>query len=136
MDIQELLSQVRDTMTVRRVFGEPYEKNGVTVIPVARVMGGGGGGTGEGEQGKGGGGGFGVGATPAGVYVIKGGEVSWRPAVDVNRVILGGQIVAVMLLLTIRAIVSSRSKAQARAHEAEKERAKAAAVEAKARGRA
>ncbi|MBX6341484.1 MAG: sporulation protein, partial [Thermomicrobiaceae bacterium] len=67
MDVQELLSQVRDTMTVRRVFGEPYEKDGVTVIPVARVAGGGGGGTGEGEQGKGSGGGFGVGATPAGV---------------------------------------------------------------------
>jgi len=37
---------------VKRVFGEPYEKNGVTVIPAARVQGGAGGGGGEGPQGQ------------------------------------------------------------------------------------
>ena len=41
-------------ITVRRVYGEPYEKEGVTVIPAARVQGGAGGGTGEGPQGQGG----------------------------------------------------------------------------------
>jgi hypothetical protein len=34
--------------------------------------------------------------------------VSWRPAVDVNKIILGGQVVAVVALLTIRAIVKAR----------------------------
>jgi hypothetical protein len=29
----------RDAVTVKRVFGEPYQKNGVTVIPAAKVMG-------------------------------------------------------------------------------------------------
>ena len=28
--------------------------------------------------------------------------LSWRPAVDVNRIVLGGQVVAVVTLLTIR----------------------------------
>jgi hypothetical protein len=37
--------------------------------------------------------------------------VTWRPAVDLNKVILGAQVVAVVALLTIRAIVKARSKA-------------------------
>ena len=37
MNVQELLSQARDVMTVRRVFGEPIEREGVTIIPVANV---------------------------------------------------------------------------------------------------
>jgi enoyl-CoA hydratase len=34
-----------------------------------------------------GGGAFGIGAKPVGAYVIKDGDVSWQPAVDVNRII-------------------------------------------------
>ena len=40
MDVHEVLNHARDAMTVKRVFGDPYEKDGVTVIPVANVMGG------------------------------------------------------------------------------------------------
>ena len=112
MEIQDLLAQARDTLTVKRVFGEPIENNGVTVIPVATVMGGAGGGSGsapEGDGGSGAGGGFGLRASPAGVYVIKGDTVTWQPALDLNRVILGGQIVAVVLFLTIRSIVKARA---------------------------
>jgi hypothetical protein len=36
MDIRELLDRAGDTITVRRVFGEPYEKDGLVVIPAAR----------------------------------------------------------------------------------------------------
>jgi uncharacterized spore protein YtfJ len=113
MEVNDVISQARDTLTVKRVFGEPYEKNGVTVIPAARVQGGAGGGGGEGPegQGKGSGTGFGLSARPVGAYVIRGDEVSWRPAVDLNRIILGGQIVAIVALLTIRAIVKARAKA-------------------------
>lgn len=122
MQPADILSQARDTMTVKRVFGEPVERDGVTVIPVAVIRGGAGGGAGEsaggagaaGEAemlGRGSGGGFGLIASPAGVYVIRDGEVSWQPAVDVNRVILGGQIVAVVLLLVIRSIVRMRRRA-------------------------
>jgi uncharacterized spore protein YtfJ len=101
-------------LTVKRVFGESYEKDGVTVIPVARVQGGAGGGGGEGpdSQGKGSGSGFGLSARPVGVFVIRGDELTWRPAVDVNRIVLGGQVVAVVALLTIRAIVKARAKAR------------------------
>ena len=114
MEVQEVLAQARDALTVKRVFGEPYEKNGVTVIPAARVQGGGGGGGGEGPegQGRGSGSGFGLSARPVGAYLIRGDEVTWRPSVDLNRIVLGGQIVAIVALLTIRAIVRARAKAQ------------------------
>jgi uncharacterized spore protein YtfJ len=112
MEVQEVLAQARDAMTVKRVFGEPYEKNGVTVIPAARVQGGAGGGGGEGPegQGRGSGTGFGLSARPVGAYLIRGDEVTWRPAVDLNRIVLGGQIVAIVALLTIRAITKARAK--------------------------
>src|SRR5919204_2744402 len=112
MEVQEVIAQARDTLTVKRVFGEPYEKDGVTIIPAARVRAGAGGGGGEGAQGEGSGSGSGFGMTahPVGAFMIREGELSWRPAVDVNRVILGGQVVAVVALLTPRGLVEARGK--------------------------
>jgi uncharacterized spore protein YtfJ len=113
MEVQEVIAQARDAITVKRVFGEPYEKNGVTVIPAARVQGGAGGGGGEGPegQGKGSGTGFGLSARPIGAFLIRGDEVSWRPAVDINRIALGAQVVAIFTLLSLRSIVKARAKA-------------------------
>jgi len=114
MDLNELTTQVRDALTVSRVFGEPIARDGVTVVPVAKLRGGGGGGTGEGGgpegkgQGSGAGLGFGIMAKPAGVYVVDGTTVTWRPAVDVNRLALGGQIVAVIALLVLRSVLRRR----------------------------
>jgi hypothetical protein len=34
--------------------------------------------------------------------VIRGNEVTWEPAIDVSRIVLGGQVVAVVALLTLR----------------------------------
>jgi uncharacterized spore protein YtfJ len=100
--IGDTLNQVRDLVSVKRVFGEPYASNGVTIVPVARLRGGWGGGSGEGgEHTRGWGGGFGTVAVPAGVYVIQGSSVHWRPAVDVNRMVLGGQIVMTILALAL-----------------------------------
>ena len=60
MEVQDVIAQARDALTVKRVFGEPYEKDGVTIIPAASVQGGAGGGSGEDpqSQGKGSGSGF------------------------------------------------------------------------------
>ena len=121
MDVQEMLTGARDAITVGRVYGEPYEKNGVTILPAATVRGGGGGGSGESPQGegKGTGGGFGVTARPVGAYVIRGEDVRWEPAVDVTRMALMGQAVALIALLVIRSIVKSRAKTKARIAKAE-----------------
>ncbi len=112
MQTSEVLTQAREAMTVRRVFSEPYEKNGVTVITAAGISGGAGAGGGEAPQGQGqgSGGGFGLNARPVGAFVIKGDQVSWQPAVDVNRAIIGGQIVAVIALLTARAVIRILAK--------------------------
>ena len=114
MDVMETIAQARDALTVRRVFGEPYERDGITVIPAARVQGGGGGGGSEGgpAEARGGGSGFGLLARPVGAFVIREGQVSWQPALDVTRIVLGGQLVAVVALLTIRTIARARVRSK------------------------
>jgi uncharacterized spore protein YtfJ len=99
--LDEVLTTARDAVTVRRVFTDPYDKDGVTVIAGAVISGGGGGGGGHDESGQEGeGAGFGVKARPTGAFVLRNGKVSWRPAVDVNRLILVAGAVAVTYLLT------------------------------------
>ncbi len=107
MNALETISQARDALTVRRVYGEPYQEDGVTIIPAANVMGGaGGGGDTEGN----GGGGFGLSARPAGAWVIKDGDATWRPAIDLNRTILVGQLVAIVTLLSLRSVLTAFAK--------------------------
>jgi uncharacterized spore protein YtfJ len=106
-NVNEILSGARDALTVRRVFGEPIERDGVCVVPVAAVRGGAGGG---GDRAGDGGGGFGLSAVPAGVYVIDGGDVTWKPAVSPNRIALGGQLVAGLALLVVWSAIRARGR--------------------------
>jgi uncharacterized spore protein YtfJ len=107
MKVDEMLQQANDAIAVRRVYGEPIERDGSLIIPAAKVAGGGGGGSDD--EGNGGGG-FGVKARPAGVFVVRpGGDVSWQPALDINRIVLGGQVVVIVLLLVLRSILKSRA---------------------------
>ena len=114
MQVSEFVDSARDALTVKRVFGDPYEKDGVTVIPVAKIGGGAGGGGGDSQEGSGSGGGVGLSARPAGAYVVRDGDVTWQPAIDVNRIVMGGQIVAVVLLLVVGSILRTRSNASNR----------------------
>ena len=112
MEVQEIIEQARDTITVRRVFGEPIEKNGVVVVPAAAVRGGGGGGGSEDKEGQSGtGGGFGVSARPVGAYVIRGEQVEWQPALDVGRIALAGLAVLGVALWAFRGVRKARAKA-------------------------
>lgn len=136
----EPVANIQELFTVRRVFGEPIERGDVTLLPVASIRGGGGGGTGEqkpaaggGEEGgavagragekgakkqvaagSGSGAGFGIAAKPAGVFEIRGGHVRYRPAVDVNRIVMGMQIVAAIMLMTVGSIARARLRAGVR----------------------
>lgn len=112
MRVSELFTSANDAITVKRVYAEPYEKDGLTVIPAAVVGGGAGGGSGHDEKGQEGeGGGFGVSGRPAGAYVIKDGEVRWRPAVDPNRIVSAFAMVLVAYLLSRPRMVRARAKA-------------------------
>lgn len=98
------LGGIRDLLTVKRVFGDPYEVDGVMVIPVASVRGGGGGGVGTGAEGEstgsGSGVGYGLSARPLGVYVVRNGTVTWQPAVDEMRLRIGSLVVGGLAILT------------------------------------
>jgi uncharacterized spore protein YtfJ len=103
VQVRELLEGAGGWVAARRVFGEAYERDGVTVIPVVRVAGGGGLGEGpraDGSGPAGEGGGFGLAAKPVGVYVLSGGTVRWKPAIDVDRLVTSTTIVALAVLLT------------------------------------
>jgi uncharacterized spore protein YtfJ len=109
MNALEAVTQAKDVINVRRVYGEPYQEDGLTIIPAANVTGGGGGG---GDTAGRGGAGFGVRARPAGAWVIKNGEVEWRPAFDLNRTVLVGQLIAIVALFVTRSIVTTLAKAR------------------------
>jgi hypothetical protein len=96
MDTQQALNAAEQALKTPHVFGEPVHVDGVTIIPAAAVRGGG---TSRGrdEQGRRG---FGHRARPAGAFIVRNGKLSWRPAIDVNRIIMGGQLVALAAVLS------------------------------------
>lgn len=110
-----LVEQARTLLTVERVYGAPVERDGVSVIPAAAVRGAGGGGGGAGQDDKGSSGrgeglGFGVTARPVGAFVVREGQVRWEPALDLTRIVLTGQLVVLMLVMTIRTVAKLRAK--------------------------
>jgi uncharacterized spore protein YtfJ len=112
MKLEQLIAAAKDAATIKRVYGDPYEKDGVTIITAATVAGGAGGGGGQSERGdEGEGGGFGVNARPAGAYIISGDDVVWRPAVDVNRLVATVGAVAIAYLISRARIQRARAKA-------------------------
>ncbi|HYY81767.1 MAG TPA: spore germination protein GerW family protein [Actinomycetes bacterium] len=117
--VPDLLARLTDNATVRRVYGEPYERDGVTIIPAAEVRAGGGLGLGQASReaggGEGSGGGVGLTARPVGAYVIRDGRVSWQPAFDLSRVAVRGQLLAVAGLLTLRWLVKTFRRPRRRA---------------------
>jgi uncharacterized spore protein YtfJ len=108
MDIEALLAKVDADVRGGRSFGPVVEKDGCTLVPASWVISAGGAGGGQGgvpdspEGGSGAGGGH-VGVSwPVGAYVIRGGDVRWVSAIDLNRV--GVAILAIVAgLLKIRA---------------------------------
>ena len=77
-----------------------------------RVAGGAGGGGGqgshEGDTGRGFGTGFGVQARAIGVYEVRGSNVVWKPAVDVNRLARGGQILGGIAIVCATLVLRRR----------------------------
>lgn len=115
-DVFAKLDAMKDTLTVKRVFGDAYQVNGTTIIPVAAVRGGGGGGGGEGTApepqgtGMGAGMGFGVNDRPVGVYILENGTTRWMPAVDVTRIVLGAQLVTLAAVLVLGRVLRHRER--------------------------
>jgi uncharacterized spore protein YtfJ len=102
--LKDVMGSWRDTYTVRRVFGDPIEKDGLTIIPVAMVAGGGGGGNGpadDGDSAANGGAGFSGMARPTGVFVVRTDSVVWHPALDVTLLGMAGMLLAALVALVL-----------------------------------
>jgi hypothetical protein len=66
----DVLDQLAADAEAGRVYGEPYQTpDGATVIPVTK---------------------------PLGVFVVRGGQASWVPALDANRIALIGVITGLL----------------------------------------
>jgi len=110
----EAIAQIEAAMTARRVFGDPIENHGITVLPVGRVIAGAGRGGGDGRS-RGWGAGFGVVSEPLGVFVIDEAGARWVPVAARNLLLSGAaQPVEFLRRLLSRASAPhSRSAAQA-----------------------
>jgi uncharacterized spore protein YtfJ len=111
----ELLERIGETVGKKAdaatIFGDPVQREGVTVIPVAKARfgfgGGGGSGTREGQpsgEGSGGGGGGGVAVSPIGYIELHDGTAEFkriRNPTDVLAVVAAASLVA----LTIRRLI-------------------------------
>ncbi|MCA1279663.1 hypothetical protein [Saccharopolyspora sp. 7B] len=85
-----------------QVFGPAVQQDGTTLLPVVQVRRGGGV-SGRRKNRSGGGGTI---AKPVGAWAVTAQGAVWHPAVDVNRIVLGGQValnaVAVALAVAFR----------------------------------
>jgi hypothetical protein len=93
----EVLDQLPNGRTARRVYGEPYvTPDGVTVIPVARIREGRGrrrsGSSRDGDADQA----HGFTGVPIGVFVVQKDDVYWVPAVDTNRIALIGVLTGLL----------------------------------------
>ena len=115
-DVFDSIKGTRDSLSVSRAYGDAYDLDGVTVIPVARVSGGAGGGGGEGTDDEKSGGGFGTGfglhVNPIGVYEVRDGRVVWKPSVDANRLLRGGQVLGGIIAVCITLVLLARSRSR------------------------
>ncbi len=93
----------------KQVYGEPVERDGTTVIPVAKVQWGfGGGSVGRGQTERGGGGG-GARAFPAGFIELRGGEAEFRPIYDPALMITIAAIGGILAGVVLARITQSKS---------------------------
>ena len=97
--VASLAEKLGATARAATIFGEPVERNGVTVIPVAKARWGFGGGAGQRRDEDGAGGGGGAQVTPVGFIELRNGAAEFRPIRNVSFgwLMLGG--LAGLLLL-------------------------------------
>jgi uncharacterized spore protein YtfJ len=98
--LQRIGETVGDKAKASTIFGEPVEREGITVIPVAKAKFGFGGGGGEGKQGPGHGGGGGAAVSPLGYIELHDGAAQFkripRPA-DLLVVVATASLLALVL---------------------------------------
>jgi uncharacterized spore protein YtfJ len=106
--LEQMLSrigEVQERAGVKTAFGDPYQVNGRTIVPVAKVSygfgfgaGRGSGAAAEGEtknrEGSGGGGGGRITVRPVAVVEIDADRTTVRPIIDITRLAIAGMLLA------------------------------------------
>ena len=104
--LQRIGQAVGDKAKASTVFGEPVERDGITVIPVAKARfgfgGGGGAGAHGGEEGSGGGGGGGAFVSPVGYIEVRDGTARFK------RISSPGDLAALVAAASLAALAVKR----------------------------
>ncbi len=112
--LERLGQQLSTSATAQTIYGQPIERDGVTIIPVARAFygfgGGGGGGTAANEKaGSGAGGGAGVALTPVGYIELRKGRSRFQPLrSSVVPLLAVGGAIAWLLLQSVPKLLAKR----------------------------
>jgi hypothetical protein len=104
MQASDVLPQFASTFAAKRVYSEPYTVDGTTLITAAAISGGVGMRRDASETETRGG--MGGSARPVGAYVVRDGQVSWKPALDLERLALRGLLIGA--LVTLGLVLSRR----------------------------
>lgn len=102
---EDTLSALATRLQDNQVFGPAVQQGDTTLVPVAQVRTGGGLG-GRGKRGSGGG--IGAVARPIGAWAVTSEGATWHPAVNVNRIVLGGQLA--FTVMAVAAAIAFRRK--------------------------
>jgi uncharacterized spore protein YtfJ len=102
--VERLAQKLGISANAATIYGEPVERDGVTVIPAAKAMYGFGGGAGKkaGEEGTGGGGGVAI--KPVGYIEIKDGNTKFKAIPDPERVVKIIAVSGVMAFLLMKSV--------------------------------
>jgi uncharacterized spore protein YtfJ len=110
--LQQIAEKLGVTIKASTVFGEPVERNGLTVIPVAKArwgFGGGGGSAARNDRGPGGsGGGGGMVMSPVGYIEVRDGRAAFRPIRDPRAYLPYVVAAVVVAMLSLRALASRK----------------------------
>jgi hypothetical protein len=107
MDNADVFARFASTFAAKQVHSEPCKVDGITVITAA-VVGGGAGMRQAGNEPEARHGGMGGSARPVGAFIIRDGVVTWKPALDLQRVtITVGLLVGA---LTVGWLIARRSR--------------------------
>ena len=101
MEPKKIVRALRDAAGCHQVYGEPVERDGVTVIPAATVIGGGGRGVSPGDADSTGtseGGGWGGIAWASGAFEVRESGVTWRRSTDYTALLIVAASIAVALI--------------------------------------
>jgi uncharacterized spore protein YtfJ len=103
--LKSIVDLIKDSATVKTVFGDPVSAHGRTVIPVARIAYGFGGGGGRTRPREGEGGGGGLWGTPLGVVEITADHTKFVPLNYKRKLAaagLGGLCLGVLLIKSLK----------------------------------